>query len=300
MERASMPPLRGIRQGQATVAGALPQHVKGVPTMNETQQVCPTCSSDNIYAEQLGPLDFAFGCNRCGEKFRTPRDLLLNPLPVETPPPPQPEAEKPKRPLLLRLLNLTGNIVGNIIVVGIVLGLIFMGYNYGSLLDTGSMEPTMSGSDFVWFNPFANNFQRGDIVTFHEPSYSAEHDLLKRVIGLPGETVSITRGQVFINQRPLNEPWMRDFAKAEISAPSVTLGTQEYYVLGDNRKHSYDSTEIGPVHQDRIGNKVFLHLDLNPISVNFGDGLKRMNKSSLAQDAVDRVIEANWNVPIIY
>ena len=270
--------------------------------MEGTRNVCPSCSSDNIYAEQLGPQDFAFGCNRCGNKFRNPRQALLNPKPVEATPstPVLTQTEAPKRPFIIRMIRGLGEAIWATVFFAFIGGFLILSFTYGTLLNTGSMEPTMSGNDYVWLNPFATNFNRGDVVTFNEPSYSTEHDLLKRIVGLPSETILISHGKVYVNDRLLQEPWIPDFAKAEISAPAITLGPAEYYVLGDNRKFSWDSTEIGPVHHDRIKERVFLHLDLSPISLNFGDGLKKVNKSSLAKDATTRVIEANRNVPVIY
>lgn len=89
--------------------------------------------------------------------------------------------------------------------------------------------------------------QRGDVIILDRPA--ASEDLLKRIIGLPGETVTIRDGRVFVNDVPLDEPY--------INAPPAyhntwTLGPDEYFVLGDNRNRSNDSHAFGPVTRAEI------------------------------------------------
>ena len=161
------------------------------------------------------------------------------------------------------------------------------------------MEPTISGDDIVWMNHFADNFQRGDLITFPDPTGETD-SLIKRIVGLPGETIKVYHGDITINGQPFHDPWIPDFANGGLDAPQRTLGPAEYYVLGDNRRYSLDSTELGPIRHDQISSKVFLHLDTSPVDLNFGSRLRTMNRSSTREDARDRVLEVNEGVRSAY
>jgi signal peptidase I len=110
---------------------------------------------------------------------------------------------------------------------------------------TPSMVPTVQVGDRIFVERLFYHFtgpKRGDIVVFTPPVPSPD-DYLKRVIGLPGETVEVRRGQVLINGTALNEPY-------EAEAPRYTYGPVtvpegKVLVLGDNRNQSYDSHSWG-------------------------------------------------------
>ena len=87
--------------------------------------------------------------------------------------------------------------------------------------------------NFVFGGP-----ERGDIIVFHAPGQS-DKDFIKRVIGLPGDSVRIVNGQVFINGRPLDEPYITHRATYDLDQKLVPPGA--YFVLGDNRPNSSDS-----------------------------------------------------------
>lgn len=94
--------------------------------------------------------------------------------------------------------------------------------------------------------------ERGDIVVLH-PRQHSERDLVKRIIGLPGETIEIVDGTVYINGRELVEPyiigpWMGNY-------PRTVLQPDYYFVMGDNRNASADSRAFGPVDEDDIVGK---------------------------------------------
>lgn len=93
--------------------------------------------------------------------------------------------------------------------------------------------------------------RRGDVIVFHAPDQ--DKDYIKRVIGLPGETIEITNGQVLIDGRVLEEPYeTRHIAGG---AAPVTLGPNEVFVMGDNRPNSRDSRSWGPLSMDAIVGK---------------------------------------------
>lgn len=109
-----------------------------------------------------------------------------------------------------------------------------------------SMQPTLHEGEFILVNKLAyrlGNFQRGDIIIFHYPRNPVE-DYIKRVIGLPGDTVQVNDGHVFVNGQMLDEPY--------IAAPPQYSNTwkipeNQIFVLGDNRNQSSDSHSWGYV-----------------------------------------------------
>ncbi len=109
-----------------------------------------------------------------------------------------------------------------------------------------------SGGDGAFvFNPP----QRGDIVVFHIADREGA-DLVKRVVGLPGETVELRDGRVFIDGELLPEPYLTGFDDSNEAPLSVPAG--HYYVLGDNRGVSYDSRFMGPIPMEQIIGKAWV------------------------------------------
>ena len=98
---------------------------------------------------------------------------------------------------------------------------------------------------------------RGDIIVFESPANAAD-DLIKRVIGLPGERVEILNGRVYINGRLLEEPYITE--PWGDSRPEIVIPARHYYVMGDNRNSSQDSRSgrIGLIPRERIVGKALL------------------------------------------
>ncbi|HEX7019877.1 MAG TPA: signal peptidase I [Gemmatimonadaceae bacterium] len=114
-----------------------------------------------------------------------------------------------------------------------------------------SMLPTYESGSFTLVSRLAYSFSppsRGDIVALR---LAGPHVLyIKRIIGLPGERVSIDRGMVSIDGRPLAEPYVRH--RAPWHVPEVRLGPDEYYLIGDNRGMPQDEHDFGRAPRDRI------------------------------------------------
>ncbi len=126
-------------------------------------------------------------------------------------------------------------------------------------IDSGSMIPALRIHDHLLINKLANDFskpERGDIVLFEDPA-GGETPLIKRTIGLPGETVEFRGGDLFINGALVEEPYIND------PAPNTTFGPVEvpeghYFVMGDNRDGSLDSRVFGPIPEESlIGEALF-------------------------------------------
>jgi signal peptidase I len=92
--------------------------------------------------------------------------------------------------------------------------------------------------------------QRGDVIIFTEPNGSGE-DFIKRVIGLPGDTIEIKKGAVYVDDVKLDEPYVA--SPPSYTMDPVTVPDDKYFVLGDNRNHSNDS------HNDWFVNRYDIH-----------------------------------------
>jgi signal peptidase I len=137
-------------------------------------------------------------------------------------------------------------------------------------IPSASMEDTLLIGDRVLVDRISWRFadpQRGDIVVFHPPFDGPV--LIKRIIGLPGDEVSLTDGDVYINGKLLDEPYVRVVnGQKEPSQPfsnglpwslqspyKVPAGS--YFVMGDNRTDSGDSREFGPVERGQFVGRAF-------------------------------------------
>lgn len=133
------------------------------------------------------------------------------------------------------------------------------------IVDGASMEKNFHNNEMILVNKISYNFnapKRGDVIIFKAPQ-RPEDDYIKRVIGLPGETVKISEGKIYINNRLLDEYYLGSRVQTETydnqnTYFSQTLGTDEYFVLGDNRGNSSDSREWGVLPKKNIIGKAWL------------------------------------------
>lgn len=124
-------------------------------------------------------------------------------------------------------------------------------------IPSGSMLPTLQINDRLLVDKVSYRFsspRRGDIVVF-DPTAALErqdfHDaFIKRIIGLPGDTVAVRGGRVFVDGKPLSEPYIADTPRYQYVPVKVPAG--QYLVLGDNRNNSYDSHYWGFVPREKI------------------------------------------------
>jgi signal peptidase I len=126
-----------------------------------------------------------------------------------------------------------------------------------------SMEPTFKESDYLIIDEITYRFRepkRGEVVVFKNPMNERQR-FIKRIIGLPGEKIEIVDGKIFISNGEkiiLNEPYLNfSFTAGDIK---ITLGRDEYFVLGDNRQFSLDSRRFGPIKKKEIVGRVLFRL----------------------------------------
>jgi signal peptidase I len=129
-----------------------------------------------------------------------------------------------------------------------------------------SMLPLLKNHERIVVNKIAyhvESIQRGDIIVFRYPLDPAE-SFIKRVVGLPGDWVSIKDGRVYVNGRRLSEPYVLPAYLGEETCSPVHVARDHYYVLGDHRDFSNDSREWGTVARKYIyGKAVFAYWPLS-------------------------------------
>lgn len=153
-----------------------------------------------------------------------------------------------------------GQIVLDIVETVVLALVLFLGINAVSArvrVDGFSMNPTLLDGEFVLVNRLAyrtGDMQRGDIIVFRSTT-SPDLDLIKRIIGLPGDIISVQNGQVIINSQVLSEPYIA-------AAPNYNGQWQvpegNLFVLGDNRNDSSDSHQWGLLPFDNIVGKAII------------------------------------------
>jgi signal peptidase I len=178
-----------------------------------------------------------------------------------------------------------------IIVVAVGLALLVQAYAVKPYrIPSGSMENTLMVGDRVFVNRFIYHFRsvhRGDIVVFREPGSGPDAGtvLIKRVIGLPGDTITLKGDRVYINGRALSEPYVRlqqnpdgtygpeptrafpDGTPWALAGP-YPVPAGNYFMMGDNRTDSGDSRQFGPLPRgDIIGQAFLIYWPLNRIRI---------------------------------
>ncbi len=129
-----------------------------------------------------------------------------------------------------------------------------------------SMEPGLYNGQEILINHFLYKIvspKRGDVIVFLPNGNQNTHYYVKRVVGLPGETVQIKDERLYINGVLAEEDEVYDkMADAGIAENEILLGIDEYFVLGDNRNNSEDSRSgnIGPVKRENITGKAWFHM----------------------------------------
>lgn len=164
------------------------------------------------------------------------------------------------------------DIVGTIIYVIVVCLLVFLILKYvgqRTVVHGDSMETTLENGQSLIMDKISYRFhdpERFDIVIFPGPEeYGKNPYYIKRVIGLPGETVQIQDGKVYIDGEELTEDvyGITDYIdEAGIAEESLPLSEDEYFCMGDNRPVSFDSRypQVGPVHRSELIGKVWIRI----------------------------------------
>jgi len=133
------------------------------------------------------------------------------------------------------------------------------------IVEGQSMDPAFSDRDYLITEKVSYHFKdpvRGEVIIFHPPE-DPNINYIKRVVGLPGDKIQIKDGGVYINGQRLIEPYLASNEGTLVpnqTYSSLTLNSNQFYVLGDNRNHSRDSRELGPIPRENIVSHVWFRL----------------------------------------
>lgn len=144
------------------------------------------------------------------------------------------------------------------IVLTLIIFLVIRVFVQNFRVDGMSMEPNFHDGQFLLISKMAYRVgepQRGDVIVFRYPQ-DPSRDFIKRVVGLPGEIVQVTDGQVIVDGTPM--PDLAPIHPGGYTSAATRLGPDELYVMGDNRPNSSDSHTWGPLPKDLIIGKVVL------------------------------------------
>ena len=153
------------------------------------------------------------------------------------------------------------------LIVAALIAFLIMQFVKPTIVKESSMQPTLFENNYIFLSKQSYNIgdpKRGDIVVFHTnltTQKGEEKLLIKRIIGLPGDKISIMEGEVFINDEKQNEEYILDgFTSGAID--NFVVPENQVFVMGDNRAVSLDSRaeEIGTIDIDEIVGKAFFRL----------------------------------------
>ena len=154
--------------------------------------------------------------------------------------------------------------IQTLVVFGAIFALIYMFAAQPHKVSGRSMVPTFMDGDYIFTDKITYRFKEPsheDIIVLKNPRDESQ-DFIKRIIAVPGDTIKIENNSVYVNGKQLNEPYL------PIQTPTrpgsflneggeINTGPNQYFVIGDNREHSSDSREWGPITKQEIIGKVF-------------------------------------------
>ena len=157
------------------------------------------------------------------------------------------------------------------LVISVVVSAIIIIFLYQPVRVEGtSMLPVLEDQDRLFINKLAyrvGEIHRGDVVVFLYP-HDHEKSYIKRVIALPGDTLRIDHGQVYVNDARVEEPYVPRQFEDDRSQPEMTVPQHEYFVMGDHRSVSSDSRDFGPVDRELIyGKAAFVYWPMDQAGV---------------------------------
>ncbi|QQG43814.1 MAG: signal peptidase I [Candidatus Roizmanbacteria bacterium] len=165
---------------------------------------------------------------------------------------------------LKTIIEFVMDILETVVFIGSLFIVVYLFILQPNQVKGASMDPTFNSGDYIFTSKITYKFrqpERGDVVVFKSPK-NPDIEYIKRIIAIPGDSVSIKDGQVFVNGSILNEnyinvttnTWEGGFVKEGVL---VTVPQNYLFVLGDNRPRSSDSREFGPIPLSSIIGQVF-------------------------------------------
>lgn len=170
------------------------------------------------------------------------------------------EENQPKTSQIREFINLM-LYVGSIIIIALLLNKFVI---QKVEVDGPSMNTTLKTGQHLIVEKvtyYFNDPKREDIVVFTPPGYDDDTLYIKRVIGLPGDKVQVKDGYLYVNGKKYDDKhWTEEILDPGVAEEEVTVGENEYFVVGDNRNNSTDSREFGTVNKSSIMGKAVLRI----------------------------------------
>jgi signal peptidase I len=194
-------------------------------------------------------------------------EVVTTPIDAELPPAdsgdvlPDPDISKARRRSngTRQVVEWVGLVIGALLIALVIKTFLFQAF----YIPSASMDPTLKVHDRVLVNKLSYHLHpvhRGDIVVFKAPAEERTpqiKDLVKRVIGLPGDSLEGRDGHVYVNERLLNEPYLPRGTITD-NLPKQVVPAGSYFMMGDNRTQSSDSRVFGPIKRATIIGRAFV------------------------------------------
>lgn len=163
--------------------------------------------------------------------------------------------------------NLKSHIIDfiqTLVVFGAIFALIYLLVAQPHKVSGRSMVPTFQDGDYIFTDKLTYRFREpmhGEVVVLKNPRDESE-DFIKRIIALPGDSIKIENSRIYVNGQPTNESYLPADTPTRSGSflnegIEVNAANNQYFVIGDNRDHSSDSREWGPITKEEIIGKVF-------------------------------------------
>jgi signal peptidase I len=191
--------------------------------------------------------------------------LSSAPLPKNTPKTPEKPVIKQPVSIIALGIGLFFDFLESIVVAASIFVVVYLFFVQPHEVKGSSMEPSFHNNEYILTDKISYRFknpERGEVVIFKAPN-NPEVDYIKRIIALPGEKVKVEKGLVYVNDQKLDEVYLKDstylFPSSKMQeGVNVFVGNDELFVMGDNRPHSSDSREFGPIQKKSIVGRAFL------------------------------------------